>query len=337
MSSQQQLRVGIVGCGYQGTLMAQAIAKSDILGVAACVDPIREAADRVARRAGHNNVYASIDELLRQDDVDAVVIATPHHVLRETSLAAIRAKKHVLAEKPIATNEREAAEIEQAVMDTGIRYMAGYSLRFFAAQRQMHNLIAAGAVGEIQAITAGIGMQPLTGWQATRETGGGQLLYLGSHLVDAILGILQDEPREVYADIRYRADTGTDETATFQIRFAGGTVAQCLVTQAVEEWFDYVNIYGRDGRINLTSSYWLQYTIAVASRVLEAYTQPTSICPRLTDDPIMMMLVPEVEEFGRAILEDRQPMVTIADGRRVLKILDAALKSAQAHTAVQLD
>ncbi len=109
------------------------------------------------------------------------------------------------------------------------------------------------------------------------------------------------------------------------------------MTQAVEEWFDYVNIYGRDGRINLTSSYWLQYTIAVSSRVLEAYTQPTSICPRLTDDPIMMMLVPEVEEFGRAILEDRQPMVTIADGRRVLKILDAALESAQAHTAVQLD
>ncbi len=165
----------------------------------------------------------------------------------------------------------------------------------------------------------------------------GQLLYLGSHLVDAILGILQDEPREVYADIRYRADTGTDETATFQIRFARGTVAQCLVTQAVEEWFDYVNIYGRDGRINLTTSYWLQYTISVSSRVLEAYTQPTSICPRLTDDPIMMMLVPEVEEFGRAILEDRQPMVTIADGRRVLAILDAVLESAQAHTAVQLD
>jgi predicted dehydrogenase len=75
----------------------------------------------------------------------------------------------------------------------------------------------------------------------------------------------------------------------------------------------------------------------VSSGTLGAYEQPTTICPRLTDDPIMMMLVPEVEEFGRAIAEDREPAVTMHDARRVLRVLDAALLSARTREPVQLE
>lgn len=305
MDSHSRVRVGIVGCGYQSYLMTQAIAKVDMLRVTACADPVKDAAAKAAALAGHSEIYASADEMLDKSEVDAVIIATPHHVLHEIALLAIDAGKHVLTEKPIAINEREAITIEEAVAETDVCFMSGYSLRFFVAQKQVYDLLEAGAVGDIQAITAGMGMGPLTGWQANAETGGGQLLYLGSHLVDEILWFLKDEPAEVYADVRYRSDTGTDETSAFQIRFAEGAVAQCIVTQAVEEWFDFVNIYGRDGRLSLASSYWLQYNISASSRKMKAYTQPTMICPRLTDDPIMMMLVPELEEFATAIKENR--------------------------------
>jgi hypothetical protein len=67
--------------------------------------------------------------------VDAVMIATPHHVLKESALAAIGQGKHVLAEKPIAVSEREATTLEEAAAQAGICYMAGYSLRFFDGQR----------------------------------------------------------------------------------------------------------------------------------------------------------------------------------------------------------
>jgi predicted dehydrogenase len=336
MHCQSQVCVGIVGCGYQGRLMAEAIAKTDRLLLTACADPVKDAAAGVAALAGHVDVYASADELLDHGEVDAVIIATPHHVLHEIALAAIGKGKHVLAEKPIAMNEREAARIEEAAAQAGICYMAGYSLRFFVAQKQVYDLVEAGAVGEMQAVTAGIGTGPLGGWFAKAEMGGGALLYLGSHLVDEILWFVQDDPVQVYADVRHRPDTGTDETSAFQIRFAKGAVAQCLVTQAVEGWFDFVNIYGREGRIGLASSNWLRYEISVASTALPAYAQPTTICPSLRGDPIMMMLVPEVEEFAAAIQENRHPAITASDGRQVLKVLDAVTESARIRGPVRV-
>lgn len=336
MDSIHPIRVAIVGCGYQGRLLAQAIGRLDTLFVTACADPVREAAVSVATAAGHSNIYGSVDELLRSSDVDAIVIATPHHLLAEIALSAIKAGKHVLAEKPIAVSEQEAHRIEEALVTSDIRYMAGYSLRFFAAQQQVYNLLRMGAVGKIEAITAGIGMQPLTGWRNDPTLGGGQLLYLGSHLIDEVLWYLGEDPVAVYADVRDRADSHTDETSLFQIHFANGAVAQCMVTQAVDGWFDYIDIYGREGHVSLTSSSWLQYEITVSSNRLQTYNQPTRIYPRLVDDPIIMMLVPEVEEFAAAIIDHRQPCVIVADGRRVLKVLDAVKESSQLGRPVNL-
>jgi phthalate 4,5-cis-dihydrodiol dehydrogenase len=336
MNTQDQVRVGIVGCGYQGRLLAQAIARTSGLRVVACADPVRDQAAAVAALAGHAEMHASADELLDKSEVDAVIIATPHHLLHDIALAAMGRGKHVLAEKPIAMNEREAAGIEAAVARAGICYMPGYSLRFFVAQKQVFDLLVEGAVGEIQAVTAGIGTGPLGDWFARAEMGGGALLYLGSHLVDEILWFVQDKPVQVYADVRHRPDTGTDETSLFQIRFAGGAVAQCLVTQAVEGWFDFVHIYGREGRIGLESSNWLRYEISVSGGALPTYGEPTTIRPRLRGDPILMMLVPELEEFAAAIQENRQPAITAADGRLVLKILDAVAESGRTGRSVRV-
>jgi predicted dehydrogenase len=337
MNDRNQVRVGIVGCGYQGYLMAQAIGETDVLRVTACADPTKDAAAKTAALAGHSNIYVSADDLLDKSEVDAVIIATPHHVLHEATLTAINAEKHVLAEKPIALNEKEAAEIEEAVARAGICYLSGYSLRFFVALKQVHDLLEAGAVGEVQAITASIGTRPkLSGWNASPETGGGALLYVGSHLVDEVLWFLEDDPIEVYADVRYRADTKADETSAFQIRFAKGTVAQCIVTQASEAFFNIVDIFGRDGRISLRGSGFLLYDILVSSSKLEAYSQPTTIRPRVWGDPRMEKHIPELEEFAAAIQEERQPAITVADGRRVLKVLDAVLESGRMGKPVTL-
>jgi predicted dehydrogenase len=336
MEGQSPLRVGIVGCGYQGRLLAEAIARTSRLQVVACTDPDQGAATSVAALAEKAGAYASVDELLDGSEVDAVMVATPHHILHDIALAAMSRGKHVLAEKPIAINQEEAASIEEAASRAGICYMAGYSLRFFAAQQRVHDLLAEGVAGEIQAVMAGIGTGPLSGWFNEPQMGGGALLYLGSHLVDEVLWFVSDEPVQVSADVRYRVDSGVDETCAFRIRFSKGAIAQCLVTQASEGWFDYVQIYGRDGRIGLASSNWLRYEISVLSTALPAYAEPTTICPQLRGDPIMMMLVPEVEEFAAAIRENRQPAIAAGDGRQVLKILDAVFESGRSGCAVPI-
>ena len=142
--------------------------------------------------------------------MDAVFVATLHDALDECSLAAIQAGKHVLAEKPLGLDEKEAAQLEEAVARVNICFMAGYSFRYIAAWQKVRELLQAGAVGEIHTITGSIGIPPMSsGWRASPDTGGGPMLYVGSHLVDQILWNhgLTGQPVEVFADIRYRADT----------------------------------------------------------------------------------------------------------------------------------
>jgi predicted dehydrogenase len=124
ISDTTPLRVGIVGCGYQGGILARTIIECDAWHIVACADPDQAAAARVAAIAGGAAVYATAEELLRGTDVDAVFVATSHDALYECSLAAIQAGKHVLAEKPVGMDEKEAAQLEEAVARSNVCFMS---------------------------------------------------------------------------------------------------------------------------------------------------------------------------------------------------------------------
>ena len=336
MENQTRLRVGIVGCGYQGGILAQTIARGSGLQVTACADPDQAAAARVAAIAGNAAVYASVEDMLQRAEVDAVIVATPHHVLYECSLAAIHAGKHVLAEKPIGVDEKEAAQLEEAVARANVCFMAGYSFRYIAAWQKVRELLQAGAVGEIHTIIGSLSIGTMSeGWPASPETGGGPLLYVGSHLVDEILWYMADDPVEVYADIRYRADTRADETTTFHIQFARGAVAQGMVTQAGVGFAHNLDIYGRQGTISLRGDS-LNYSVHILSSALPAYAQPTSIHIPHIDDLRLLKHHAQLAEFVQAIQERRQPSCTVTDGRRVLKVLDAIIKSDRTGAPVRI-
>ncbi|MGA3221092.1 MAG: Gfo/Idh/MocA family oxidoreductase [Acidimicrobiales bacterium] len=326
------LRVGIVGCGYEGSCLATAAARTSTLRLVACADPDLAAAARVAALGQDVSSHSSIESLLDEAAVDAVLVATPNHVLCPVSMEALRAGKHVLAEKPIGLNEQEATVIEGEAARAGVRYMAGYSCRYSLA-RHVHDLLAAGVVGEIQAITGVFGCSQLNdGWMASTKTGGGPLLFLGSHLVDMVLWFAGDDPVEISGTVRRRADTGVDDTSTFQIGFSQGAVAQCLVTQAASTFFFTVDIHGRAGRVTLRGWNFLQFEIEVSSTVSATYAHPAIIRPHINRDHVTMMLVPELEEFALAIGEERAPAITATDGRRVLRVLDGVV-AADRHGA----
>jgi phthalate 4,5-cis-dihydrodiol dehydrogenase len=336
MSQLRQLRIGIVGCGNQGGALAAAVTRIPGLRLAACADPDQAAASRVAALTPGASTHPSTEALLDESEVDAILIATPHHILAPAALAALAAGKHVMAEKPIALNEREAGEIEAAAQRVGTCYMAGYSFRYSMA-KHVHDLLAAGVVGEIQALTGAIGFPPQTaGWTAFPESGGGPLLYVGSHLVDLFLWCAADEPVEVYGEVRRRADTGADDTTAFQIHFRRGAAAQGLATQAAPAFYYALDIHGRDGRINLRGWNFLQFEIEVISRAVVAYTQPTVIKPSVWRDSIQSMFVPELEAFVQAVREAKPAPITAGDGRRVLKVLDAVAESGRTRHPVAL-
>jgi predicted dehydrogenase len=335
--NQDRLRVGVVGCGYQGGILARTIAESDTFQIAACADPDQAAAGRVAALTENAAMFASIDEMLHHVAVDAVMVATSHDALYECSLAAVRAGKHVLTEKPVGMDEKEAAQLEDAVTRADICFMAGYSFRYFAAWQKAHELLQSGAVGEIHTIVGSMNIGPMSaGWRASPDTGGGPMLYVGSHMIDQILWYLGDDPVEAYAHIRYRADTKADEATAFQIRFARGAVALGTVSQTSSVGLcNNLDIYGRQGSISLRGV-GFNYTVEVLSNALSAYSQPTLIHLPQVEDLRILMHRPQLAEFAQAIREKQQPACSITDGRRVLKIIDAFIKSNRACQPVRI-
>jgi predicted dehydrogenase len=170
----KELRVGIVGCGTHGTNLALAVARAGQLRLVACADPDESAAQRAARTAENVSIHTSIGSLLEVTSVEAVLIATPHDELAACSLAAIRARNHVMVEKPMAMDDAQALDVESAAAEMGVNCMVGYSLRF-STGKYVHDLISAGHVGEVQAVTASIGVPPMNrSWMSTTQRGGGR-------------------------------------------------------------------------------------------------------------------------------------------------------------------
>jgi predicted dehydrogenase len=151
--------------------------------------------------------------------------------------------------------------------------------------------------------------------------------------VDEVLWLLGDDPTEVFADVRTRADTGADETTAFQIAFAHGVTAQCLVTQAAAGFFNHLDIVGSEGRIGLRGADFLNYTVEVISRREPAFNQPTVIRPAWSGDARVAMHLPQLEEMAQAIHEGRSPAVTLAEARRVMEVIDAVFESGRTGSA----
>ena len=316
MSQAEPIHVGLVGCGLHGGAMAQALVRSGAFRLVATADPDAQAARRVADAAADTQMYASLDEMLAASDVDAIVIATPHDVLAPLSLAAIRAGKHVLVEKPMAMDEQEAKAVEFAAASASVACMVGYSFRFWMASF-VRDILEAGAVGGIRSMTGGIALPPMNkGWTSTRHTGGGPLLYVGCHLIDLLMWFTGEEPTRVYANVQRRAETDADDISAMQLGFGANGIAQLLVTQSAAAFLYDLSVIGTAGSVGLRGRGFLQFEIEVQSNVLQQYREPTIIRPAARRDHITSMLVPEVQEFARAIEERRPPSVTASDGRR---------------------
>ncbi|MCP3902477.1 MAG: Gfo/Idh/MocA family oxidoreductase [Planctomycetes bacterium] len=190
--------LGLIGAGCIGQMHATAAAK---LGrrIVGCCDVDEQKATALA--AEHDGAVAttSMDDLLALPDVDAIVVGVPNHLHRDCAIAALRAGKDVLLEKPMALTVAECDEIVAAMKETGRIVQVGFVTRFSPAVLAVKRLIDSGQFGRIYHVRAQWfrrrGIPGLGGWFTTRErSGGGVLIDLGVHLVDLMLH-LSGRPR----------------------------------------------------------------------------------------------------------------------------------------------
>lgn len=145
----ERLRVAVVGAGYWGPNLARNFRSSPDWELASICDLDVERAQRVADGVGAVPVTAELDDVLADPTVDAVAIATPARTHHRIVLAALRAGKHVIVEKPLADSRERGAEMVQEAADRGLVLMADHTYCYTPAVLKMRELIAEGALGEI--------------------------------------------------------------------------------------------------------------------------------------------------------------------------------------------
>ena len=136
--------IGIIGCGFMGTLHARALSQLANAHILACADPALKSPPALPEQDRVPELYSDYRELLVRDDVDAVVIATPEYAHREAVQAAAERGKHILLEKPIATTLEDADAIIEAASRYGIKLMMAHVLRFDARYAQIKAAVDAG-------------------------------------------------------------------------------------------------------------------------------------------------------------------------------------------------
>src|SRR5256885_9688923 len=144
----KQIGIAIIGCGgitLQNHLPGLALCPE--AKVVALCDADPATLERARQQTGVKVTSTQYEELVKRDDVQAVIIATPNFIHAPIALAAIAAGKHVFCEKPIALNFEEAVSMWRAAEAANVRHMTAFTYRFVPAMRYMDHLVKQGAVG----------------------------------------------------------------------------------------------------------------------------------------------------------------------------------------------
>ena len=143
-----QLRAGIIGAGFMGHVHAHAVRAAGGT-VAAVADSVPATTQRAARELGGDTQPWSVDEMLSASDLDVIHICTPNHLHEPFALAAIEAGKHVICEKPLATDPEAAAKLTNAAANAGVVASVPFIYRFYPTVRDARARIQRGDAGEL--------------------------------------------------------------------------------------------------------------------------------------------------------------------------------------------
>ena len=247
-----RLNLAVIGCGLIGRKRVNALGPNPPLLYACDLDATR-AAD-LAKLAPGCATAADFAAVLADPRIDAVIVATLNASLAPITLAAVRAGRHVLVEKPGALNAAQLRIVADAAAKTGARVRLGYNHRFHPALRKARDYIDAGALGPLMFLRARYGHGGRKGydreWRADPTlSGGGELIDQGVHLIDLASWFLGD-----FTTIEGHATTSfwdmpVDDNAFLSLRTAAGQTAWLHVS--CTEWKNLfsLELYGRDAKI----------------------------------------------------------------------------------------
>ena len=332
--------VAVIGCGLIGARRARAAASDPRTVLRIVVDTDRSRAAAVAKEL---NVETGRDwrDALSRDDVGAVVVCTPNALLVPIGVAALRAGRHVLIEKPMGRNATEARALVAEARRAGTILKVGFNHRFHPAIARAHELYRSGAIGRIIQLRARYGHGARPGyeqeWRGNAElAGGGELLDQGVHIVDLFQWFAGPAVR-AQAELQTSVwDLGRLEDNAFGLlRFAAGVVGQFHVSMTQWKNLFSLEIHGENGALiveGLGGSYGTE-TLTFVQRNMAG--GPPQVDTRPFEGPDISWSA-EWADFAAATRGEPMKHGHPEDGLRVMATVDALYAAARSGSAVAI-
>jgi predicted dehydrogenase len=353
--------IGIIGSGQialANHLPGFALCGDRAKVVALC-DASPETLSKASAQTGIAATFTDHREMVRRDDVHAVVVATPNFTHKQIVLDAVAAGKHVLCEKPLALDYADAVEMYRAAERAGVRHMTAFTYRFVPAIRYMRHLIDAGAVGRPYHFRANRfqdwGDRAL-GWRQVKKlAGSGELgdmlshrIDYGQYLVGRITRLVSQMRR--FIDVRGGQPSDLDDFVSLLADFDNGATGVLESTKLATgrgegiRSQDYCEINGTEGTVLFNSANPWQVQVGSKSgkslrelSVPMGYLKlPGSNRDPFGGDPQVTFRWDQNVEFVRAILENRPATPSFADGVAVQAVMDAAIESSEKRAWVDV-
>jgi len=344
------VRLGLIGCGAIGALRAEAIAEISGFRLVAVAD-----ADAARARAVADRFRAPVEsdwrDLVRRDDLDAVIVSTPPPLHAPMCVGALEAGKHVLCEKPLARLPEEGRAILKAAERSGRLLATGFNYRFYPAIVKAREILDSGLIGELDHIRSYAGhpggSEFTHAWVHDVDVmGGGALVDNGIHVLDLTRYFL-GEVSEVksFATGNVWGFAGCEDNAFVLLRSPVGKVASLQASWS--EWRGYrwaIDIYGTRGCVRASYPPMLTRAVSVVrpggARRRRLHVFPVfQVVERLRSPrwTARQSFVAEMTALSRAIAGEKTEIALGRDGLRAVEIAHAAYQASRDRATVILN
>jgi predicted dehydrogenase len=329
-AGQEKVGYAVIGLGRIAGHFMPATRNTTNSQITALVSGHRDKAERIAAKFGipSNSIYSyeDFDRIAENKNVQAVYVALPNSMHAEYTERSAKAGKHVLCEKPMATNVAECEEMITTCKAARVKLMIAYRCHYEPTNLKAVKLIRDGALGQVQAIQSAFGFNIRAGeWRLSKKlAGGGPLFDVGIYSLNACRYLTGEEPQELAAYASVIDHDGrfneVEENVAWIMRFPSGIVASCATTYGAP-MDGYFRVHGTKGWLEVESAF-----VYEGLRLRGNFSGTTLDEPNPARDPSHFQA--EAEHFSHCIQNGLEPTSPGEEGLRDLRYITQIYKSA---------
>lgn len=328
------MKIAFAGAGYINKLHAQAACVQNDVELVALVNRSSLNTDAFAQKYEMKRKYETVDQLLAAGGVDALVVGSPNYMHAPQTIAALNAGLHVMVEKPMAMNAREAYLMMEAGQRSGALLMVAHCWRFDPEVLWLRHQVMLGRLGKVIR-TKGYGVHALwgpSGWfTEAKFAGGGAMADMGVHALDTVRFLLGDpEPVSVYARIgTYYTQSDVDDTGILIVNWDNGAVSY------VESGWWQPHSDGPNAATQLYGDKAFGQLFPTYLQEHDKQEDPGFVHPRINHMP-QSLYNDQMAYFIHCIRNHINPNPGANEGWTNMKVIDAAYQSAKTNSVVVL-